>query len=127
MFARIAAVILIFGGVLLAQLASRHARLQAVSETAQANLRTRDADEKLWRLRGVIAQRITPGAVLRLAESTGIGPLTPATNDSGPLLAARRPQPVFPGTPRQPEAESPQKPPRQSARPSRIAQHREDR
>jgi hypothetical protein len=127
MFARIAAVILIFGAVLLAQLASRHARLQAVSEAAQAKLRTRDADEKLWRLRGVIAQRITPGEVLRLAESTGIGPLTPATNDTGPLLAARRPQPTSPATTSPPEEKTQQKPTQQAPRPSRIAQHRDAR
>ena len=71
MLAKLAAVILTIGGVAGTLLAARQQRLHAVNESAQAMRRIADHDRTLWRLRGEIAERVTPGKVRRLADRLG--------------------------------------------------------
>ena len=126
MFLRLALVILVAAGLLGVILSARAQQLQLASELAQARLRIRDADEKLWRLRGVIADRVTPGQVRILAASSGIGPLAPATNDLSPRLAQLFPNMIPPRTPtatpvRTPPRVLPLSSPSPPVRPSRYA------
>lgn len=84
MFAKLAAVILTIGAVAATLLAARQQRLYAVHESAEAMRRVGEHDRTLWRLRGEIAGRVTPGKVRRLADH--FGPLV-YLHDERPLLS----------------------------------------
>ncbi len=79
MFSKLTFLIIALGVVGCSLLALRQQRLQAASEMAQAQLRIRAADERLFELRAMVAARITPQEVERLAIDAG--GLRPATND----------------------------------------------
>jgi hypothetical protein len=79
MFSKLTFLIISLGIVGCSLLALRQQRLQAASEMAQAQLRIRAADERLFELRSMVAARITPQQVEKLA--TDAGGLRPATND----------------------------------------------
>ena len=81
MFAKLCTVVLTLGALGGALLAVRHARLQAGSEAAQAQLRIRRCDDKLCALRAEVSRRIAPLRIEQIALESGIGPLHPATND----------------------------------------------
>lgn len=71
MFAKLAMVILTIGAVAATLLAARQQRLYAVHESAQAMRRVAEHDRTLWRLRGEIALRVTPGKVRGMAGKFG--------------------------------------------------------
>jgi hypothetical protein len=73
-FAKLAVVILTIGAVAATLLAARQQRLYAVHESAESMRRISEHDRTLWRLRGEIAERVTPGKVRRLATEK-FGPL----------------------------------------------------
>lgn len=75
MFAKILFLILGLGLIGCALLAARQARVQAAHELADTRLRIVRHDAELLRLRALIAERVTPGNVERLAA--GILPLAP--------------------------------------------------
>lgn len=75
MFAKLVAVILGIGVIGCGLLALRQQRLEAASELARVQVRIRDQDERLWRLRSDIARRTTPEHVREMAAA--IGPLRP--------------------------------------------------
>lgn len=79
MFSKLTFLIVALGVVGCSLLALRQQRLQAASEMAQAQLRIRTADERLFELRSLVAARITPKQVEKLAIDAG--GLRPATND----------------------------------------------
>jgi hypothetical protein len=79
MFSKLTFLIVALGVVGCALLALRQQRLQAASEMAQAQLRIRAADERLFELRSQVAARITPQQIEKLAVEAG--GLRPATND----------------------------------------------
>jgi hypothetical protein len=79
MFAKLTFLIVSLGIVGCSLLALRQQRLQAASEMAQAQLRIRESDERLYELRSAVAARITPQEIEKLASVAG--PLRPATND----------------------------------------------
>lgn len=79
MFSKLTFLIIALGVVGCSLLALRQQRLQAASEMAQAQLRIRAADERLFELRSMVAARITPQQVEKLAIDAG--GLRPATND----------------------------------------------
>ena len=79
MFSKLTFLIISLGIVGCSLLALRQQRLQAASEMAQAQLRIRAADERLFELRSMVAARITPQQVEKLAMDAG--GLRPATND----------------------------------------------
>ncbi len=75
MWPKLAVVVLSIGVCACGLLALRQARLQAAFELTQAQLRIRDADERLWRLRAEIGRKVAPEEVERLAG--GLVPLHP--------------------------------------------------
>ncbi|MDX2147527.1 MAG: hypothetical protein SFZ23_08385 [Planctomycetota bacterium] len=78
MFAKLCVVILGSGVVACSLLALRQQRLQAAHELAEAQLRLRSHDERLWRLRGDIASRTTPDQTRALLSTLGeMKPLLP--------------------------------------------------
>lgn len=83
MFAKLAAVILTIGAVAATLLAARQQRLYAVHESVEAMRRIAEHDRTLWRLRGEIAARVTPGKVRQLAD------------DFGPLAYLHDPRPAI--------------------------------
>lgn len=81
MFAKLCTLVLPLGALGGTLLAVRHARLQAGSEAAQAQLRIRRCDDRLCSLRAEVSRRIAPLRIEQIALESGIGPLHPATND----------------------------------------------
>ncbi len=79
MFSKLTFLVVSLGIVGCCLLALRQQRLQAASEMAQAQLRVRTADERLFELRSQVAARITPKEVEKLAIDAG--GLRPATNE----------------------------------------------
>lgn len=71
MFAKLSVIILTIGAVAATLLAARQQRLYAVHESAQSMRRIVEHDRTLWRLRGEIAGRVTPGKVRQLADRFG--------------------------------------------------------
>jgi len=74
-FAKLVAVILGIGVIGGGLLALRQQRLEAASELARAQVHIRAQDERLWKLRSVIARRTSPEQVREMASA--IGPLRP--------------------------------------------------
>lgn len=96
MFLKFAAVILAFVVLAASVLALRQSRLQEAHALARAQLRVREADERLWKLRAQIAELVTPERVgVMLADAGDFQPyLVPAAAPTGPQpIAPLRPVP----------------------------------
>lgn len=86
MFAKLALIILTIGAVAATLLAARQQRLYAVHESAEAMRRIAEHDRTLWRLRGEIADRVTPDKVKKMADH--FGPLAFLFTERSSSLAA---------------------------------------
>lgn len=75
MFGKVVLLVLTLGTCGCALLSLRQSRLQAASELVQIQLRIRQHDEHLWKLRSRIAASVTPDHVREMAAA--IGPLRP--------------------------------------------------
>lgn len=89
MFLKFAALIVSLGACACTLLALRQSRLQAAHELAEAQLRIRVHDERLWRLRSEIALRVTPAHVQLMAAD--LGPTHPLLPPTVPPLAFKIP------------------------------------
>jgi hypothetical protein len=85
-FAKLAVIILTIGAVAATLLAARQQRLYAVHESAEAMRRIAEHDRTLWRLRGEIADRVTPDNVKKMADR--FGPLAFLFSERSSSLAA---------------------------------------
>lgn len=108
MFPKVLVSIVLLGAVLCALLALRQQRLQVASELTQAQLRINASDERLWVLRGQIANRVSPDEIAQVLAT----------------LEPMRPLAVPPPPPPSAEAEAPASAPRPNRQPSRPAQGR---
>lgn len=78
MFAKLVVVVISFATMGAWLLSLRHERIQALSETTQAQLRIDRKDERLWMLRTKIAQRITPPQIEQMtAGLLDLQPIAP--------------------------------------------------
>lgn len=78
MFAKLVVVVISFAIMGAWLLSLRHERIQALSETTQAQLRIDRKDERLWMLRTKIAQRITPPQIEQMtAGLLDLQPIAP--------------------------------------------------
>lgn len=75
MFAKAVVLVLALGACGCTLLSMRQARLQAASQLVQVQLKVRQQDEQLWKLRTRIGAAVTPDHVREMAA--GIGPLRP--------------------------------------------------
>lgn len=71
MAAKLAVVIVALGLIAAALLSMRQSRLQAAHEVTAARLRIRVHDERLLKMRGEIAARVTPEAVRAMLQESG--------------------------------------------------------
>ena len=71
MATKLAVVIVALGLIAAALLSMRQSRLQAAHEVTAARLRIRVHDERLLKMRGEIAARVTPEAVRTMLKETG--------------------------------------------------------
>lgn len=97
MFAKFTVLILAMGAFAAGLLSLRQSRLQVASEITQSQLRIEAADQRLWKLRTSIAERVTPGRVGELAEE--VGPLRPLALPPLPVQDETSDEKGAPGTP----------------------------
>lgn len=82
MFAKLVVVVLTIGSCACTLLSLRQARLQAAHELTRAQLRVREADDRLWAARAEIARRVMPDQIRQMATALGsFRPMLPLPGD----------------------------------------------
>ena len=72
MFAKIALVILVLGGLAAALLVDRQQRLDLAAEMSRTHARLRQHEQALWRLRDDVANRTRPAEIRAAIERLGV-------------------------------------------------------
>lgn len=114
-FAKLVSVILGMGVIGGGLLALRQQRLEAASDLARAQVRIRAQDERLWKLRAMIAERTGPERVREMAVALGpLRPIVPALPSSAAEIrraSAEQNGPVIVDAPALPRGARPLSPP----------------
>lgn len=89
MLLKLCALIVAVAGCSTALLTVRQQRLEAAHEMARSVQRAQDLEEQLWRIRAVVAERVTPSRVRVMAASLGgLVPIVPHWCEPDEMLDA---------------------------------------